>query len=643
MNTKIITELEAATVADFLMKSEQYHGFELPKYLDFTPVLDLVRTKVGTDSYSDCVLTDPSTVPDANIEIVLNKDGHYGVRPLLLANPYLYYFLVRQLTDNWEFIQACFEQFKVPTIKVGSLPVYSEDRESFHRSHTILNWWRSMEQASIELALEYRYMFVTDITNCYGSIDPQTYHQAFRFVDERLNSNRSHHDSAAAICQLVSALQRGRNVGIPQGSTLFDLLAEIVLGYSDVMLHQAINDKGITSDYKILRYRDDYRIFCNNRADLEDISYILQSVLNSLSLRMNTSKTLISNDIVLDSIKKDKRAYIFNTPISNAHSNHFDSYQKQLLFILMFGREYPDSGRVAVLLADLNRRMQRDEAKQSKPSKLSLMLQSAEDVKLFDDEADDKPDPSPKQEEKPAKKGFLASLKKYPAKNSRARLGGTVEALVSIATRIAIENITRAHYALRIVSRLITYIDDEKHQYVLMQKVRNCFGNLHNSEYIQIWLQNLTYRFDPVGEESPYRNVRLCSFVNGCEKQLWNNSWLKPKYTTGFDAHKALDQELLERLEPVLTFRECIVYDDDLDIEEPDDIMDEYQRIADAISEADEAQQRKLEQEIAFINAISDAEDEEQRRLMALVPDDESDNYYIPEEPDDIQIPSDGR
>lgn len=618
MDTKIITEFEATEVVDFFMKSEQYHDFELPKYLDFSSVLDFVRTKVGTDSYADCVLTDPSTMPDANIEIVLNKDGHYGVRPLLLANPYLYYFLVRELTDNWEFIQACFEQFKVPTIEVGSLPVYSDDRESFHRSHTILNWWRSMEQASIELALEYRYMFVTDITNCYGSIDPQTYHQAFRFVDERLNSTRSHLDSAAAICQLVSALQRGRNVGIPQGSTLFDLLAEIVLGYSDVMLHQAIKDKGITSDYKILRYRDDYRVFCNSRADLEEISYILQNVLNSLNMRMNTSKTLLSSDIVLDSIKKDKRAYIFNTPIRNANTYHFDSYQKQLLFILMFGRKYPNSGRVAVLLAELNKRMADNE---EKCKRLLRKLQSNVII-IYGDEPDEKPETEPKT----AKKSILSSLKQYSVKGRWLPLGGTVEALVSIATQIAIENITRAHYALRIVSRLITYIEDEKQQYALLQKVRNCFGNLHNSEYIQIWLQNLTYRFDPIGKDSPYKDVRLCSFVNGCEKQLWNNSWLKPKYTADFNAHKALKKELLERIEPVLSFRESPIYDDD---------FDEYQCIADAITEAEEKEQRKLEEFQRIDDTITEVEEKEQQRKVIDFLSEDKDDFNIPEEAED--------
>lgn len=36
-----------------------------------------------------------------------------------------------------------------------------------------------MEQRSIELSLEYRYMFVTDITNCYGSVNPQAFDWVF--------------------------------------------------------------------------------------------------------------------------------------------------------------------------------------------------------------------------------------------------------------------------------------------------------------------------------------------------------------------------------------------------------------------------------------------------------------------------------
>ena len=40
---------------DFFMKSEQYHGFELPEYFTFDQVLRYVRETIGVSSYEECV------------------------------------------------------------------------------------------------------------------------------------------------------------------------------------------------------------------------------------------------------------------------------------------------------------------------------------------------------------------------------------------------------------------------------------------------------------------------------------------------------------------------------------------------------------------------------------------------------------
>lgn len=159
------------------------------------------------------------------------------------------------------------------------------------------------------------------------------------------------------IQKYLRAFQQGRNIGIPQGSAIFDFVGEIILGYSDLLLHESIQKANITSDYEIIRYRDDYRIFCNDKDVLEKISYILQHVLESLNFRMNSSKTKISESIVTDSIKPDKLAYIYNTPIFNKKGCDFDSFEKHLLYILMFARKFPDSGSIKTMLSDIDNRI----------------------------------------------------------------------------------------------------------------------------------------------------------------------------------------------------------------------------------------------------------------------------------------------
>ena len=164
-------------------------------------------------------------------------------------------------------------------------------------------------------------MFVTDITNCYGSVNPQTFDWAFSMKGTSKETSVEN-PIAKNIQTYLRAFQQGRNIGIPQGSAIFDFVGEIILGYSDLLLHEAIQCKAKEYEeqgmpfppYEIIRYRDDYRIFCSNRDVLEEISYTLQQVLESLNFRMNSSKTKISDSIVTDAIKPDKLAYIYNNP-----------------------------------------------------------------------------------------------------------------------------------------------------------------------------------------------------------------------------------------------------------------------------------------------------------------------------------------
>ena len=89
-----ILSLNSAEVLDFFMRSDQYHGFELPEYFTFDKVLEYVRKTVGDLTYEECVLEgiSPDELSDVNLDILLNKDGRYAVRPIMLANPFLYYF-----------------------------------------------------------------------------------------------------------------------------------------------------------------------------------------------------------------------------------------------------------------------------------------------------------------------------------------------------------------------------------------------------------------------------------------------------------------------------------------------------------------------------------------------------------------------
>ena len=547
-----ILTLNHEEVMDFFMKSEQYHGFELPEYFVFDKLLQSVRDSVGDTLYEDCLQggISPEQLSGVNLDILLNKDGRYAVRPIVLANPFLYYFLVREICNeqSWTIVKELFEKFNVPHITSCALPVIPTEKEAFHKSTTIINWWSSMEQRSIELSLEYRYMFVTDITNCYGSVNPQTFDWAFTLKGTSLETEGGS-TIAKNIQKYLCAFQQGRNIGIPQGSAIFDFVGEIVLGYSDLLLHEALQakakeyeEKGKTfPPYEIIRYRDDYRIFCNNRDALEDISYILQKVLERLNFRMNSQKTKISDSIVTDAVKSDKLAYIYNTPIFNKKGVDFDSYEKHLLFILMFARQYSDSGSIKTMLADIDKRLEEWLHPQDKKKETESILWG--DVDLSDD-------------------GHLVKTDQKKAQEPYYIPGGSVRAMSAVCTQIALENVGCSHYALRIISRMIDSLKDMSEKQSIIDLVYNKLCNQPNSDYNQLWLQNMTYTQDQKNGTSPY-SLRLCKLVMGnIEEPLWNNGWIRAEFVQNMPIESIVNKETLKKVTPVITFRETRRYNE---------------------------------------------------------------------------------
>ena len=544
--TKNVLSLDAKDAMDFFLKSEQYHGFELPAYFVIDELLQNVKEIIGDLPYEECLQDgiSPENLSDVNLDILLNKDGNYAVRPIILANPFLYYFLVREICNEqaWTLIKNLFEKFQVPHITSCALPIIPKEKESFHKSTTIINWWSSMEQRSIELSLEYRYMFVTDITNCYGSVNPQAFDWAFSLKNTQYENNNEYPISKN-IQKYLRAFQQGRNIGIPQGSAIFDFVGEIILGYSDILLHEAIKKAGITTQYEIIRYRDDYRIFCNDKDVLEKISYSLQHVLDSLNFRMNSKKTMISDSVVTDAVKPDKLAYIYNTPIFNKKGCDFDSFEKYLLYILMFARQYPNSGSIKTMLSDIDKRME------------DWLKPYEEEVTTI-----------------PLVEGEKPTTEKIT--KQRRLVGGSIRAMSAICAQIAFENVNCCHYALRVLSRMVDSMKDENEKSTIVNLVYSKLCKRPNSDYDQLWLQNMTYQRDKKLESSPY-SLRLCQLVAGKDiEPLWNNEWLKPNMYSALHYDNVVDTETLKMVTPVITFRERRAYDSQYYLPTEEEIRD---------------------------------------------------------------------
>ncbi|KAF3363647.1 cobalt transporter, partial [Enterococcus faecium] len=170
---------------------------------------------------------------------------------------------------------------KDKNINCYSIPVEaSKGSKRTDLGETILNWWEYFEQKSLAQNIKYQYCMFTDIADCYPSIYTHSITWAMYGKEKVKNDeNKCSGSLGDKIDKKISGMQHNQTNGIPQGSVLMDFVAEIVLGYVDLRLSKELKKLENLKDYKVLRYRDDYRIFSNNRNDLEQIMKVLSEVL----------------------------------------------------------------------------------------------------------------------------------------------------------------------------------------------------------------------------------------------------------------------------------------------------------------------------------------------------------------------------
>lgn len=348
---KNILDLNHNRAKDFFLKEESYFSFDLPKYFKFSQLLQKLSKKLSGSNLSDFYRTykensntktqKPEDFEGVNYRLLNNKDGEYSWRLFQLIHPALYVSLVHKITGkaNWKIILDKFKEFKKDNVvECASLPVVKSDKQKSNKAQQILTWWENIEQKSIILALEYDYVFHTDIVDCYGAIYTHSISWALHTKDEaKKPENRNNCNLiGATIDKSLRNMTNGQTNGIPQGSVLMDFIAEMVLGYADQVLSMKI--KSISKDdYKIIRYRDDYRIFVNNPEIGRGIIKELSGVLSDLGMRLSHEKTKHSNDVIDSSIKSDKLFWI-----EKSAKNY--NLEKQLLILHSLSKKYPNSG-----------------------------------------------------------------------------------------------------------------------------------------------------------------------------------------------------------------------------------------------------------------------------------------------------------
>jgi hypothetical protein len=169
----------------------------------------------------------------------------------------------------------------------------------------------------------------------------------------------------------IQSSRYGQTNGIPQGSVLMDFVAEIVLGFIDLEISSELEGQ---SDFRILRYRDDYRIFADSDDRIEAILKVISDKLRTVGMRLGASKTYSCRNVVEGSIKPDKLAGIELQDLGQANAK---TIQKQLLRLHSFGQRFPNSGALRRIISGFHTNI----AEQTEaPNDLEVQVAIATDI-----------------------------------------------------------------------------------------------------------------------------------------------------------------------------------------------------------------------------------------------------------------------
>ncbi|NMF91001.1 RNA-directed DNA polymerase [Aromatoleum petrolei] len=369
---KRLIDLSNDEARTHFLKGSSYFNGDLPKYISFEPILNDVSAVLKGANYAQFKNANPNEFPSVNYNFIANKDGKFAWRPYELLHPAIYVSLVNLICEeaNWASIRARLKEFEDGVVDCCSAPVMSVDHQTDVATQ-IKSWWQSVEQRSLTYSLEFSHLLHTDVTDCYGSMYTHSIAWALHGLSKAKEEKTNKALLGNKIDSHIQASRYGQTNGIAQGSVLMDFIAEIVLGYVDEQINLELTG---STDIRVLRYRDDYRIFANSDERAEAVLKIVSDKLRAVGMRLGVSKTISCRNVVEGSIKPDKLAGIEQQDLGTSNAK---TIQKQLLRLHSFGQRFPNSGALRRLVGDFHTNV----SKQTEaPDDLDVQVAIATDI-----------------------------------------------------------------------------------------------------------------------------------------------------------------------------------------------------------------------------------------------------------------------
>lgn len=339
---KLIREVPKENVANWLL-SEGY--FPEPNIVP--PVFKAADYQLRNKPYNKKI-KDPTRRVLASISF---PKSMLTDRTFSIQDPRNYHDIVFYLNQEWESILEILfpEKTKIYSYSLP-IPVDKSVRGKLgglRVGRMIYEWIRMAESDLVIDATSYKLLVKTDITNFYSSI--YTHSIAWAIVGDRETAfnDKNLQLIGNKIDKLIQYANDARTNGIPIGSALSDLIAEILLSRIDKYISDELKD----IDFLAVRFKDDYRILCNSDEDSKVILSTISSELNKINLCLNENKTNVFT--LPDGLYRAHDREYFPHSLKEINKITFKTFEHTLLIVLDIHRKYSGTSILEKFLSEL--------------------------------------------------------------------------------------------------------------------------------------------------------------------------------------------------------------------------------------------------------------------------------------------------
>jgi retron-type reverse transcriptase len=338
---KLVKALDKDEVGHWLLNEGYY-----PEQYILPPSFAVTDFKVKKKAYTKD-LADPAR---RNLVTISYPKSLLTSRIFGIQHPFNYHDLVFYILADWEEVV---DHLFHSDLKIFSysfpIPVNAKAAgklSSLRSGRMIYEWIEMAEKDMVAEAHKYNFIIRADITNFYNSVYTHSIGWALHgretaFKDKALKLTGNKLD------RLVQYANDGRTNGIPVGSALSDLIAEIVLTSIDRKVSKKLKD----IDFIASRFKDDYRILCNSEKEAKAILKVLSDELINFNLLINEHKTKVLT--LPDGLYRhhDREYHIYS--LRDRKTIPFKTFELTILKALDIHKAYPGTSILEKFFSEL--------------------------------------------------------------------------------------------------------------------------------------------------------------------------------------------------------------------------------------------------------------------------------------------------